>query len=59
MEELAEELDPLWFSKYYSEEMHTFGGDTEENLSHVVLRLIIFKFQSASSPAQTKGPTNF
>ena len=42
MEELAEELDPLWFSKCYSQEMPTFGGGTEENLSPVVLRLIIF-----------------
>ena len=33
MEELAEELDPLWFSNCYSQEMPTFGGGTEENLS--------------------------
>ena len=48
MEELAEELDPLWFSKCYSQEMPTFGGGTEENLSPVVLRLIILLIQSYS-----------
>ena len=34
MEELAEELDPLWFSKFPGD---TFGGGTEENVSPVVL----------------------
>ena len=59
MEELAEELDPLWFSKCYSQEMPTFGGGTEENLSPVVLRLIIRKTGFRSSLAKTSPPTKF